>query len=443
MKIKAISAILAVVLAIGQTALVFAENENVEISFKVGDSVLDINGTKTEVETPYITGIGTTLVPLRVITEAFGSQVEWDGEEKKITLTYPGVDIVLHIGSNIADVNESDRTLPEAPVLSPNGVTMVPLRFISEEFGAEVRYDEGLITVTKNTVSEPIATPEAENKPEHTEKPLIESEPLITPQPAEYSGKMDFNVGVQIYPSKTGALIRLFDGFIDDEDLDKDYNEWGVHISKDRVKITNTDKLVAKRVEETMSNGETIISYVVDCKKSGMTLEPDTTYYLLPYGVKDGAEHRHRAESFKTLSSKSTLKIRGEVANITDTDAVLRGIVTDKKNLVMSSVNYVFYFGTSEDTMNPVVLDYKDGKIESTSYAPLVHDGHSGIHGTIGSGLKYGEMKYGEMIYNADIKEDLGVELEPDTTYYWKYMFIWDGEEFVTDTMTFTTAAAQ
>lgn len=128
-----------------------ANNDKVEISFKVGDSILSINGTETEVETPYVAGDGTTLVPLRVITEAFGAQVDWEGETKTITLSYPDVNIVLQIDNIIAKVNDHSETLPEVPALSENGVTMVPLRFISETFGADVGYDNETqaILVTK------------------------------------------------------------------------------------------------------------------------------------------------------------------------------------------------------------------------------------------------------------------------------------------------------
>ena len=46
------------------SAGVFADGDKVEISFKVGDSTLLINGSPTTVETPYVAGEGTTLVPL-------------------------------------------------------------------------------------------------------------------------------------------------------------------------------------------------------------------------------------------------------------------------------------------------------------------------------------------------------------------------------------------
>jgi len=121
----------------------------VEISFRVGDSILSINGVDVEVETPYVVD-GVTLVPVRVITEAFGAEVEWVGETRHIIITYQNVELVLQIDNIHVYVNGQQQTLLFQPQLT-NGVTMVPLRFISENFGAEVGWDEytQAITVVK------------------------------------------------------------------------------------------------------------------------------------------------------------------------------------------------------------------------------------------------------------------------------------------------------
>ena len=156
---KLIAAILAATTALSAAPFALAENDEntndkVEIAFNVGDSILKINGVETEVETPYVTENNTTLVPLRVITEAFGAKVDWDGDTQKITLTYPAVNIELQIGNIVATVNDHTETLLESPALSENGVTMVPLRFISETFGATVGYDNDTqaILVTKENM---------------------------------------------------------------------------------------------------------------------------------------------------------------------------------------------------------------------------------------------------------------------------------------------------
>lgn len=154
MKKKLIAVALAATTTLSVAPFAVADSEKVEISFSVGESILNINGVGTEVETPYVTDSGVTLVPLRVITEAFGAQVDWNGSTKEITLTYPDVNIGLQIDNIAATVNDHTETLLSAPSLSQNGVTMVPLRFISETFGADVGYDNETqaILVTKETL---------------------------------------------------------------------------------------------------------------------------------------------------------------------------------------------------------------------------------------------------------------------------------------------------
>ncbi len=123
----------------------------VEISFCVGDDTLLINGSPVTVEKPYVVGDGVTLVPVRVITEAFDAKVDWIEETQTVNLTYPDVNIVIQIDNPVAEVNGRAETLLAAPQLTEAGYTMVPLRFISENFGADVSYDNETerITVTK------------------------------------------------------------------------------------------------------------------------------------------------------------------------------------------------------------------------------------------------------------------------------------------------------
>lgn len=148
--------LLAIVLTLAMTLAIVplgasAEEGGIEISFCVGEETLMINGEAITVEKPYVVGKGVTLVPLRVITEAFGAKVEWIEEIRTIKLEYPDVKITLQIDNPIAEVNGKAERLLSAPELK-NGFTMVPLRFIAETLGAEVGYDDqtGQITVTKN-----------------------------------------------------------------------------------------------------------------------------------------------------------------------------------------------------------------------------------------------------------------------------------------------------
>ncbi len=125
--------------------------DSVSVKFNIGDSAINVNGEVIEVEKPYIVGEGTTLVPLRVISEAFDAQVIWNGEDKSVTVNHEGKTIVVTIDSKVAIVDGVEVELEEAPELTENGFSMIPLRFISEQLGAEVGYihDTQTITVEK------------------------------------------------------------------------------------------------------------------------------------------------------------------------------------------------------------------------------------------------------------------------------------------------------
>lgn len=137
-------------LAISMSNILLAqEGETIEISFKVGDDTLSINGNFVKVETPVVIN-GVTLVPVRVITESFGAEVDWDGKDRCVTLNYSEVIIKLYIDNKTAFVDGQEINLLEAPRII-NDRTMVPLRFITENFGATVHYehDTKQITVIK------------------------------------------------------------------------------------------------------------------------------------------------------------------------------------------------------------------------------------------------------------------------------------------------------
>ncbi|MCD8214749.1 MAG: copper amine oxidase N-terminal domain-containing protein [Clostridiales bacterium] len=88
---------------------------------------------------PYIED-GTTMVPMRAIFEALGAEVLWDGALRTIDASKDGTNIVLTIDSTTAYINGEASELAKAPVIV-EGSTMVPLRFVSEALGCEVSYE--------------------------------------------------------------------------------------------------------------------------------------------------------------------------------------------------------------------------------------------------------------------------------------------------------------
>ncbi|MCD1258710.1 copper amine oxidase N-terminal domain-containing protein [Paenibacillus athensensis] len=123
-----------------------AADNDINIKLQLNNESLTINGVDMKVEKPYLSN-ETTLVPLRVITTAFGAVLNWDSATKSIHLKYGAHAITLTIGSKTAVVDDQTLDLPAPPELA-NGTTMVPIRFISENFGAKVSYDAATSQIT-------------------------------------------------------------------------------------------------------------------------------------------------------------------------------------------------------------------------------------------------------------------------------------------------------
>ncbi|KQX63846.1 stalk domain-containing protein [Paenibacillus sp. Root444D2] len=81
-----------------------------------------------------------TLVPLRFVTEALGGNVKWDDKERKVTVVRGDKLIDLWIDNADLLVN-GDRVTAEVSPKIMNNVTMVPLRLISEKLGFKVGWE--------------------------------------------------------------------------------------------------------------------------------------------------------------------------------------------------------------------------------------------------------------------------------------------------------------
>ena len=94
---------------------------------------------------------GVTLVPLRGIFEELGAEVTWNRENKTIHASKGNIKIALKIGSTTAKVDGNTVTL-SVPAQTNNGQTLVPLRFISESLGATVQWNpiSQRITITED-----------------------------------------------------------------------------------------------------------------------------------------------------------------------------------------------------------------------------------------------------------------------------------------------------
>jgi len=109
-----------------------------------------LNGSQLSFsQTPYVAD-GVTLVPMRVIFEALGAEVNYDASSQKITANKNGTVIELVIGKKTAKINGQSVNL-DAAAVTKNGSTMVPLRFVAEASQADVDWDNSTRSVKITT----------------------------------------------------------------------------------------------------------------------------------------------------------------------------------------------------------------------------------------------------------------------------------------------------
>ncbi len=112
---------------------------NIHILLKIGNTQALINSKPYTMEAPPILINGRVMVPLRFIAETLSAQVEWDGTEKKITVTSLNNEIKLWLGKSFALINGKQFSLESPPVLI-EGRVLIPVRFIAEALGATVNW---------------------------------------------------------------------------------------------------------------------------------------------------------------------------------------------------------------------------------------------------------------------------------------------------------------
>lgn len=109
------------------------------------DSVIS-DDAKFKFDTPPVIKGGRTLVPVRAITEGFGADLVYDKETQVVTITKGDTVIELTLGSMTAVVNGEEVQMDtKANVV--NNRTYVPLRFVLETFKLSVEWDEDTETV--------------------------------------------------------------------------------------------------------------------------------------------------------------------------------------------------------------------------------------------------------------------------------------------------------
>lgn len=120
-----------------------------------------VDGQKEALITPPKIVDGTTLLPMRFVAEkVVGATILWDQPTKTVTMIKGDRTVSVTIDSKTALVDGVPTELRVAPIIE-NNTTLVPLRFLSENFDVKVDYNaaERRITLDKSEQQAPVVIP--------------------------------------------------------------------------------------------------------------------------------------------------------------------------------------------------------------------------------------------------------------------------------------------
>ncbi|NQX47840.1 N-acetylmuramoyl-L-alanine amidase [Paenibacillus tritici] len=125
---------------------------------------------------------GSVMVPLRIIAENLGMGVIWNQQVGTVTIPKEMGSVELTIGHKNAWIDGTSHPLSAAP-RNLNGTTVVPLRFISEAMGVGVSWDNKskIVGLTSSTLPQPGSGPDTD--PAATPAVTATPEPSASPKP--------------------------------------------------------------------------------------------------------------------------------------------------------------------------------------------------------------------------------------------------------------------
>jgi len=141
------------------------------------DSILS-NSAAFKFDAPPVIKDGRTLIPVRAITEGFKADVQWDGEERKVTIVKGDTTIELWLGNQTVIVNGEEVVLDTQPEIISDR-TFVPLRFIAETLNLNVEWneeDETIELIDEEDMTDETAPAEGETMPAEGETTPAEGE---------------------------------------------------------------------------------------------------------------------------------------------------------------------------------------------------------------------------------------------------------------------------
>ena len=109
------------------------------VIMSIGSAQMIANNDVVKIDTAPVIHDGRTYVPLRALSNIFDADCQYNSDTKEITITRGDTAIAMTVGKDTFTVNGETKTMDAPAFLNKDGRTMVPVRFISNAFGAVIK----------------------------------------------------------------------------------------------------------------------------------------------------------------------------------------------------------------------------------------------------------------------------------------------------------------
>lgn len=152
------------------------------------------------------------IVPVRVISESLGFEVKWDDVNRTVTIN-SGLDVIkLKINDSVAIVNGKPIQMDApATILKGTGTTIVPIRFVGEQFGLKFEWKD--VEKEVHMYQEPT-------------DPVIPPDPVIPTPPAGVITAVGYD-GVDTISINYDGVVKSSKPFYLDNRIVFDFTETG------------------------------------------------------------------------------------------------------------------------------------------------------------------------------------------------------------------------
>ncbi|CAM3096250.1 copper amine oxidase N-terminal domain-containing protein [Paenibacillus taichungensis] len=128
------------------------ETDTTTVWMQLNSKTLKINNKTTNMDTTPMLWKNTTYIPLRFLSEGIGATVKWDKKAQQVTVMAGNDTLKFWVNNNVMEVNGMKKNVGATVFVNKDGRTQVPLRFIAELLGWDVKWaqKDGSITLTKS-----------------------------------------------------------------------------------------------------------------------------------------------------------------------------------------------------------------------------------------------------------------------------------------------------